>query len=535
MSDNETRPGDQAPDPKISGGLPQAAKSLTGEVAAGVAKKAIAGAAAKTATDTAVSAATGGTTSSAMKALSVGKAVADGRGMEAVDGVISAAAVSAATATTSPLGGAVAQAALNTEVGKKTTRVASWVVILAAVLPIVLVFGMFMAIGSSASMLLVGARSSGVCVDPLGGGLPVTDSQKQMYAYTLTREAYLRGFGREGATIAVMAALTLSQLDPAATNVATASEPSALQPVGIFQMDPWTWSRDSWPAGTSVDSPDFTNPVYLAPAVVGLQNVPTAMAKFYDQFDTDPELRNDKWRQKTPWEVAQQIMKTPVQDGAQFSGEWSSAKSTVATVLSLDPQLKEAAQSDDPGTLLGEDALIDPSTGCGLYGEYAGWGDYALAPGQVGKFTDGPVIYPNTAKALERANRFIGRADLVCSNRTCEGLCDHVAGDIWGYAEASGYYSAKVHWQTALATGVARPGNTTPPIGALLFWDTGEFGHVATYVGNGYVVSNLTHGGPRGPNIYKVAATYFSNNWGAPYLGWADPVFFGQKPGSALK
>jgi hypothetical protein len=47
------------------------------------------------------------------------------------------------------------------------------------------------------------------------------------------------------------------------------------------------------------------------------------------------------------------------------------------------------------------------------------------------------------------------------------------------------------------------------------------------------VVTNLTNG-PNGSDVYMVPAEYFEENWGSPYLGWAEPIFFGQTPGAAL-
>lgn len=158
----------------------------------------------------------------------------------------------------------------------------------------------------------------------------------------------------------------------------------------------------------------------------------------------------------------------------------------------------------------------------------AGNGDYVVGDGKITtKFTTNTAVsIPGAATAMSRANSVIGNAYLACSDGKCAGLCDHLAGWIWGYAN-SGYVSARVHWGVMLASGNAHPGDTNIPIGALMFWDTGPYGHVATYVGGGYVVSNYT--GPNGTNVYKVPASTFSASWGAPYLGWSMPVFAGAK------
>lgn len=139
-------------------------------------------------------------------------------------------------------------------------------------------------------------------------------------------------------------------------------------------------------------------------------------------------------------------------------------------------------------------------------------------------FTDGEVVFPNTDVAMRRALMFVGNAKLACSDGMCLSKCDHLAGKIWGYGN-SGYLSAATHWAHAVANGYAKPGDTNPPLGALLYWDTGhKYGHVATYVGNGMVVSNLTTA-PGISNVYLMPAAQWSK-W-HKYLGWSAPVFQG--------
>lgn len=147
-------------------------------------------------------------------------------------------------------------------------------------------------------------------------------------------------------------------------------------------------------------------------------------------------------------------------------------------------------------------------------------------------FKGGEIVYPNTHKAISRAFSSVGDALSVCLDGRCFNKCDHLAGDIWGYEDASGYYSAMTHWETAVAQGIAVKEDKEPPLGALLFWDTGRpFGHVATYIGNGLIVTNA--GGEYGANVYIYYADWYETV-GYKYLGWAPPVFFGEEPGSAL-
>lgn len=153
---------------------------------------------------------------------------------------------------------------------------------------------------------------------------------------------------------------------------------------------------------------------------------------------------------------------------------------------------------------------------------------YASVFGGVGavNFSDGDGTFPGVDAAIERAYSFVGHAEDACSDGHCYRLCDHLAGKIWGHAY-SGYDSARVHWNAMVANGLAHPGDPHPPVGALLFWETGEFGHVATYVGDGLVVTNMK--GDQGNNVYLVPAAAISKSWNVPYLGWAPPVFRGPR------
>lgn len=148
-------------------------------------------------------------------------------------------------------------------------------------------------------------------------------------------------------------------------------------------------------------------------------------------------------------------------------------------------------------------------------------------------FSGGDIVFPKTKEAIQRAYSSVGDALTVCEDGKCFNKCDHLAGDIWGYAEASGYYSAKTHWEAAVNAGIAKIKDREPPLGALLFWNSlnSDFGHVATYIGNGLVVTNS--GGEFGSNVYIYYADWYENN-GRDYWGWAPPVFFGEEPGSAL-
>lgn len=534
------RPEDQQPSPKSS-----AARDIAREAARMAAQKVAKDAATKAGTDAAVksaSAAAGGSTGMniVQGAVKAGAAAGEGDAMGVAEEAVKGAAVAAASAYATPVAGAVVNAALNTETGRKLTRVTIALAVVSLLLPILFAgTASLTAAGMITSLLASGGRAAS-CVDPLGGGIPVTNPAKQQEAKEIIIVAYQRGYGRAGAQLALMAALTESQLDVNAYNVLQpTSTAKPLRSAGVFQRAPWDWAREVWPAGTVEGNAAYSNPVYVNTAIDKMRDSTYATNKFFDRLEANPDLAGDKWKAKPQWEVAAIIMESSVTSGENYSLESGTAKSTVITILQRYPTeipnytppnanaTATASPSPSPSasSSTAADAVTDAAADCGNYGTYGGWGSFAFPPDMLSEFKDGPPKYGARANiAVARALSFVGHAERACSDGKCYQKCDHLAGDIWGYPAASGYYSAKEHWFSAVRQGVANPGDTNPPIGALLFWDTGYYGHVATYIGNGYVVSNLSSG-PNGANVYKVPASLFSDQWGAPYYGWADPTF----------
>lgn len=552
MSDQEDnvpegeRPEEQQPTPKSS-----AARDIARDAARMAAQKAAKNAAAKAGTDAAVkaggdaalksagAAAGGGTGMSVVQgAVRAGAAAGEGDALGVAEEAVKGAAVAAASAYATPIAGAVVDAALNTEAGRKVTRATVIIAVISLLMPILFMgTATLTATGMITSLLASGGRAAS-CVDPLGGGIPVTNPAKQQEAKKIIIVAYQRGYGRAGAELALMAAITESQLDVNAYNVLQPT--STLKPLrsaGAFQRAPWDWAREVWPAGTVEGSAAYLNNSYVNAAIDKMRDSTYAANKFFDRLEANPELAGDKWKAKPKWEVAALVMESSVTSGENYSLESGTAKSTVITILQRYPTeipnytapnataSPGASSTASPTAASNEEQVAAAAADCGNYGSYGGWGSFAFPPDMVNEFKDGPSKYGSRASiAVGRALSFVGHAERACPDGKCYQKCDHLAGDIWGYPAASGYYSAKEHWFSAVRQGVANPGDTNPPIGALLFWDTGYYGHVATYIGNGYVVSNLSSG-PNGANVYKVPASLFSKQWGAPYYGWADPTF----------
>lgn len=105
-------------------------------------------------------------------------------------------------------------------------------------------------------------------------------------------------------------------------------------------------------------------------------------------------------------------------------------------------------------------------------------------------------------------------------------LCARLAANIWDRPRA-GYFSAAEQWRQMVATGNAHAGDRRPPVGALVFWETGgPYGHVAVYVGNNRIVSNdINDRVPGEGGVYLVDFALIESKWGATYLGWAPPIY----------
>jgi len=132
----------------------------------------------------------------------------------------------------------------------------------------------------------------------------------------------------------------------------------------------------------------------------------------------------------------------------------------------------------------------------------------------------------NTGAALPGADEAVARALRLVGSHGYYQLCARLAAHIWGRPH-SGYYSAAVQWRQMVQAGQAHRGDRHPPVGALLFWDTGgPYGHVAVHIGNSQIVSNdIGDSVPGEGGVYRVPFELIESKWGATYLGWAPPIY----------
>lgn len=181
----------------------------------------------------------------------------------------------------------------------------------------------------------------------------------------------------------------------------------------------------------------------------------------------------------------------------------------------------------------GNSSLNGISTLCGDGTGNVSNDEYVVADGVTGAFTDNlSIVIPGGQTARNRALSFVGNPPSSCSNYNCRHNCLHLASRAWGRA-SSGIYDAFTAWDMARAQGKAvtvidpKTGKKNPeafniPIGALVYWNPQDNGHVATYVGDGKAVTNGDFG--KGQGVYLVPMEAM-NGYGTGYQGWAYPVW----------
>lgn len=167
----------------------------------------------------------------------------------------------------------------------------------------------------------------------------------------------------------------------------------------------------------------------------------------------------------------------------------------------------------------------------GLAGQLAGAPGMAQAkcvnPAPSGStFGDGA-----TAVALPKANpRSVeqavawARAEAAAGRLIWDDKCLKFTAMAYGWGFSGTPYAID-QYTSVMPANFRHDGDRHPPVGALLFWDTGRrAGHVAIYVGGGQVASNdiVTQGA-----ISIVPADQIEKKWGAKYLGWSPPYYPG--------
>ena len=155
-------------------------------------------------------------------------------------------------------------------------------------------------------------------------------------------------------------------------------------------------------------------------------------------------------------------------------------------------------------------------------------------PGQaiLGCTDDGDPIVGDPAGLRARAAAFVhaiaaGEPDPFYGAWDYYRRCASLAARVHSHA-ASGFPSAIEQWQHYVQSGLAHPHDPNPPPGALVFWDSEPYGHVAVYLGNGEIVTNDLYDGSTGLHggvYFAPMAEITDGTWHLPYLGWAPPEY----------
>lgn len=138
-----------------------------------------------------------------------------------------------------------------------------------------------------------------------------------------------------------------------------------------------------------------------------------------------------------------------------------------------------------------------------------------------GPYTDNPA--PMRTKGVTRTPQQAAQRLVAWANEPRYGyahLCLKLADQAYSIT-GSGMPRAIDQWYRAKAAGYAHPNDRHVPVGAQMFWwSSNDARHIATYIGGGKVVTNMTSEG----GIVKIVPAQSLDSWG-PYLGWAEPYY----------
>lgn len=93
-----------------------------------------------------------------------------------------------------------------------------------------------------------------------------------------------------------------------------------------------------------------------------------------------------------------------------------------------------------------------------------------------------------------------------------QGMCEKAAENAYGTTGV--WASAIAHWEGSKRAGKAHAGDKKPPLGAFVYWNISNYGHVGIADGNGGIYASSMNGAIG----HADSVDYFAN-----YLGWSDP------------
>jgi len=204
------------------------------------------------------------------------------------------------------------------------------------------------------------------------------------------------------------------------------------------------------------------------------------------------------------------LMLVRVRQAEERAAAAARAAAKAAAAKSARKAAREAAKHPKPSS--GSNSGSGSGSGSGGSGSGGSGGSTGTGNGGSG-YIGGSGTRRSGRQAVAWAMRWIGGGSEY--QHQCLRFVDDAyqpSGDRVGTAIAQ--------WYRAVDAGVGHPGDRTPPIGAQVFWRSGNPArHIALYAGDGLVVTTDADG----YHVGLVTMDYL-DGWG-PYLGWASPYY----------
>ena len=172
----------------------------------------------------------------------------------------------------------------------------------------------------------------------------------------------------------------------------------------------------------------------------------------------------------------------------------------------------------DYGSNVGGSTVWDKLTSGGWVTDYYVHGTpYARFDSRLPRCSQ-PTAQTREDKAVAWARAQLGQR-YQADGAPWNGWCDRFVANAYGRTR-SGYAHAAAHWRALRDRGLAHPGDTNVPFGALAFsaGTNATYGHVMLSLGNGRFITTAE-------TIREANLSYGGNYWG---WSWADPEWPGR-------
>lgn len=219
-------------------------------------------------------------------------------------------------------------------------------------------------------------------------------------------------------------------------------------------------------------------------------------------FDKTTAAREELARQLV---TLKQLQAQAAEDEAQAVRQAAAAQAARDAAVVAEQQLKEAAAARETAAAEADSKRRDAkSVYQKLLAEQARVHGYARTTGTL----------RGGGEAVAWAMNYLGKGEFY------DGLCLGFVDDAFGAPGGSRMPTAIAQWYRAVEAGKAHPRDRNPPIGAQVFWWSGNPArHIALYAGNGMIISTGVDGDRVGMRPMEYLDSY------GPYLGWAEPYY----------